>query len=499
MTYTILPATDGVTPYNAERDQYIQQGIADAHTLAASASYPDLVAAFYATPAAGTYRVIGHRLGGADQYPENSEIGSQSALESQVAIEMSSQVTGDGHLVVMHDPTLDRTTSASGNLTDFSLAQLTSVPIVDIGATALGPGWSASQRVPVLGNELRRWENHGAVFLEPKTAPTQTLRAATTFSSPGNWIVWKFNRGASGALPSHAVAARAAGLPLWVYMTSGDSHSLIDAVLATLTGPNDAIGVDVADSDSNIAYTCTQAAALGVTVIGFVVRLRSERDRLKALGVNAFMGTAPLYLSDDLAQFTVDGFSGGVRRVGEYEGATNKLVTIDAAAGAVTLAQGTTATLSMGSMCPVPDPGASANGYRISFGMRWTTLPLSTEHSDVYFGHTSDEPYAHQATTNKNGYHFVFRGSGSLELFTHTAGVSSGTSLGSASTTAPASGAWMTFQIDVTPTQVMVRRTDVGPTTVTANNTSRRGGYFGLASGSSSTVVSFRDITVAPL
>jgi len=126
-------------------------------------------------------------------------------------------------------------------------------------------------------------------------------------------------------------------------------------------------------------------------------------------------------------------------------------------------------------------------------------LPLSTEHSDVYFGHTSDEPYAHQATTNKDGYHFVFRGSGSLELFTHSAGVSTGTSLGSASTTAPASGAWMTFQIDVTPTQVMVRRTDVGPTTVTANNTSRRGGYFGLASGSSSTVVSFRDITVAPL
>ena len=520
MTYLILPATDGVTPYNAERDQHIQQGIADtetlaasgttlgasalalagaAYTLAASASYPDLVAAFYTTPASGTYRVIGHRLGGADQYPENSEIGSQSALESQAAVEMSAQWTVDGHGVVMHDSTLDRTTSASGNLSDYSLAQLTSTALVDIGASALGPGWSASQRVPLVGNELRRWENRGVMFLEPKADATRTLRAATGFQSPGNWVVWKFNRGASGALPSHAVNARAAGLPLWVYMTSGDSHSLIDTVLATLTGPNDAIGVDVADSDSNIAYTCTQAAALGVTVIGFVVRLRSERDRLKALGVNAFMGTAPLYLVDDLAQFTVDGFSGAVRRAGEYEGASNKLVTIDGANGVVALSQGTTATLSMGSMCPVPDPGASANGYRISFGMRWNTLPASTEHSDVYFGHTSDEPYAHQATTNKNGYHFVFRGSGSLELFTHTAGVSSGTSLGSAATTAPASGAWMTFQIDVTPTQVIVRRTDVGPTSVTANDTSRRGGYFGLASGSSSQAPQFRDITVAAL
>jgi len=499
VTYTILPSTDGVTPYDSARDQHIQQGIADAHTLAASASYPDLVAAFYTAPAAGTYRVIGHRLGGADQYPENSEIGSQSALESQAAVEMSAQITVDGHVIVMHDTTVDRTTSASGNVADFSLGQISGSAIIDIGATALGPGWAASQRVPMVGNELRRWENHGVVFLEPKADATRTLRAVTGFQSPGNWVVWKFSRNANGSLPSHAVNARAAGLPLWVYMTSGDSHSLIDTVLATLTGPNDAIGVDVADTDANIAYTCTQAAALGVTVIGFVVRLRSERDRLKALGVNAFMGTAPLFLGDDLAQFTVDGFSGGVRRAGEYEGASNKLVTIDAANGVVTLAQGTTATLSMASMCPVPDPGASANGYRISFGMRWNTLPISTEHSDVYFGHTSDEPYAHQATTNKNGYHFVFRGSGSLELFTHTAGVSTGTSLGSASTSAPASGAWMIFQIDVTPTQVIVRRTDVGPTAVTANNTANRGGYFGLASGSSSTVAQFRDITVAAL
>lgn len=29
MAYTVLPATDGVTPYNAARDQHIQAGISD--------------------------------------------------------------------------------------------------------------------------------------------------------------------------------------------------------------------------------------------------------------------------------------------------------------------------------------------------------------------------------------------------------------------------------------------------------------------------------------
>jgi glycerophosphoryl diester phosphodiesterase len=187
VTYTILPSTDGVTPYDSARDQYIQQGIADAHTLAASASYPDLVAELYATSGF----TIGHRLGGGDEAPEHTEIGSQQALgKGQRAVEMSAQATADGVMIAMHDSTLDRTTSASGNVADFSLAQLTSSPIVDIGTTALGAGWSAAQRIPLVGNELRRWENHGVVFLEPKSDATRTLQAATAFADPGNWIVW---------------------------------------------------------------------------------------------------------------------------------------------------------------------------------------------------------------------------------------------------------------------------------------------------------------------
>jgi len=469
---------------------------------------PDLVAELYT--ASGF--TIGHRLGGADEAPEMSEIGSQQALgKGQRAVELSAQATVDGVMIGMHDTDPSRTTSLAATpvIADLSLAQLTSSPIIDIGATALGSGWSASQRVPVVGNELRRWERRGAVFLEPKSDATRTLAAATGFQDPGKWIVWKFNRGASGSLPSHATNARAAGLPLWVYMTSGDSNSLVDTVLATLQ-PRDAIGVDIGDSDANILYTCTAAARLGIPVIAFVVRLRSERDRIATIAAAAavaagvpcivgYMCTAPTYVGNDLAAFTTDGFSGLVRRPGDYEGASNKLIAgFDATETSVTLAQGTTATLSMGSMCPIV---GSASGYRIAFSARWATLPSDlTTHLDVYICHATDAPYAFQSAANVDGgYHIFQRANGGSGVSRHDPGTSTGTSLGTGTGSAAVANQWMNFNVDVTPTSIIFRRLDGTLFTITAASTTYRGLYFGLNSASASVAAQFKDITVTQL
>jgi glycerophosphoryl diester phosphodiesterase len=460
---------------------------------------PDLVAELYATD----QFVIGHRLGGGDEAPEMSEVGSERALASgQKAVELSSQATVDGALIGMHDSTPDRTTSLASSpaIADLSLAQLVSAPVIDIGATHLGSGWSASQRVPLTGNELRRWERRGVVFLEPKSDATRNLTAVTGFQDPGKWIVHKFNRNSNGSLPSHATNARAAGLRLWVYMTSGDATSLVDTVLATLQ-PGDAIGVDVDDTDNNIEYTCDAAAALGIPVIGFVVRRRHERDRLQALGVNGYMCTSPTYLRDDAAAFTTDGFSGLVRRPGEYEGASNKLIGgFTAAETSVTLAQGTTATLHMGSMSPVAQADGLLGGYTIEGEIRWSAVDGSTAHSDIYFAHVSDTPYAHLGTTNEDGYGAFFGLDGRIRLFTHTNGTATVTQIGSTvTTTAPSANVWYPWRITVTDTTVSWQRTSDVTTATTASNTLARGGHWGLCSGSSSTAAQFRNLVVTAL
>lgn len=68
--------------------------------------------------------VIAHR-GGAKLRPENSMAAFDQAVELGVdAIELDVHLSRDGHAVVIHDPTLDRTTDGSGSVGDRTAEQL---------------------------------------------------------------------------------------------------------------------------------------------------------------------------------------------------------------------------------------------------------------------------------------------------------------------------------------------------------------------------------------
>jgi glycerophosphoryl diester phosphodiesterase len=68
--------------------------------------------------------VIAHR--GASSYvPENTFAAFDLALQMGVRhIELDVQLTSDGHLVVIHDDTVDRTTNGSGLVTRHTLESL---------------------------------------------------------------------------------------------------------------------------------------------------------------------------------------------------------------------------------------------------------------------------------------------------------------------------------------------------------------------------------------
>ena len=71
-----------------------------------------------------TVRVAAHR-GNSRYYPENTLIGFRSALELPVdQLEIDLHMCKDGHIVMMHDHTVDRTTNGTGRVRDFTLAQL---------------------------------------------------------------------------------------------------------------------------------------------------------------------------------------------------------------------------------------------------------------------------------------------------------------------------------------------------------------------------------------
>jgi glycerophosphoryl diester phosphodiesterase len=68
--------------------------------------------------------VIGHR-GNAAHAPENTlESFRQAAALGVDALEMDVHLTADGAVIVLHDPTLDRTTDASGRVDHLAFAQV---------------------------------------------------------------------------------------------------------------------------------------------------------------------------------------------------------------------------------------------------------------------------------------------------------------------------------------------------------------------------------------
>ena len=73
--------------------------------------------------------VVGHR-GAAANKPENTVASFEEAIASGAdATECDIRLSQDGHIVVMHDATLDRTTSLKGNVADTPLSRMQSAGV----------------------------------------------------------------------------------------------------------------------------------------------------------------------------------------------------------------------------------------------------------------------------------------------------------------------------------------------------------------------------------
>ena len=69
-------------------------------------------------------QIFGHR-GFSTEYPENTMIAFRKALAAGAdGIEFDARLTADGQIIIMHDPTVDRTTTGTGKVRDMTLAEI---------------------------------------------------------------------------------------------------------------------------------------------------------------------------------------------------------------------------------------------------------------------------------------------------------------------------------------------------------------------------------------
>jgi glycerophosphoryl diester phosphodiesterase len=109
--------------------------------------------------------IIAHR-GDSAHRPENTLASFASALEVGAAlVELDVQLTADGHVIVLHDVDLERTTSGGGDVRRLTLAQVRSVSAgyPDRFGTAY-----AGERVPTLSEALALLRGRTRVLVEIK-------------------------------------------------------------------------------------------------------------------------------------------------------------------------------------------------------------------------------------------------------------------------------------------------------------------------------------------
>ncbi len=109
--------------------------------------------------------VIAHR-GDSAHRPENTLAAFAGALEVGAAlVELDVQLTADGHVIVLHDPDLDRTTTGRGDVRRLTLAEVRSV---SAGYPDRFGSAYEGERVPALSEALGLLRGRARVLVEIK-------------------------------------------------------------------------------------------------------------------------------------------------------------------------------------------------------------------------------------------------------------------------------------------------------------------------------------------
>lgn len=105
--------------------------------------------------------VVAHRGNWRSDAPENSLAAIEESIKMKIDIvELDVWKTKDGHLVLMHDDTVDRTTNGKGRISDLTLAEIKQLCLKDKN------GNLTKHRVPTLEEGLRKAKGRIMVNLD---------------------------------------------------------------------------------------------------------------------------------------------------------------------------------------------------------------------------------------------------------------------------------------------------------------------------------------------
>ncbi|MCX5137568.1 glycerophosphodiester phosphodiesterase family protein [Streptomyces sp. NBC_00340] len=241
-----------------------------------------------------------HR-GGSGESPENTMEALRAGARFTDVTDCDVQVLGDGTLGVMHDATVDRTTSRTGPVTDFNAAQWAALR-VNAGSW-FGAGYP-SVAVPTVADVLDALGPSRILSVEAKTA-----------ASVGELTGMILDRGLERSVlinssdPTVVEAIVATGCLGHLYRSAaqmaGDDFTQFTDLGATV------LDVDIAGTDVDIARAAEVKDAFPLGLWTHTVMRRSQRDRALALGCRSIITDYPGYVTGKVAPRRTDSLASG--------------------------------------------------------------------------------------------------------------------------------------------------------------------------------------------
>jgi len=253
---------------------------------------------------------VAHR-GGAREVPENSMSGLMTAYERGTAqvLDFDTRMLRDGHMVVMHDATLNRTTSMGGPVRGLSRWDWQGVRLRP--KSSLRGGWRA-ERPPTVAEVLDRFGGRIVLMLEAKDP--ESLRTLARMIRARGLTRSVF---VNSNLPEVALRAHRLGLVSQLWRSADQMRTDRPERWAPFV---DLLDVDYKARDIDLV----RAVNSGVPrVWAHTVITPAQRDRALALGCDGIITDAPGRLARHPAK-TPKGFRRtrtGTRRTGSQRGA----------------------------------------------------------------------------------------------------------------------------------------------------------------------------------
>jgi glycerophosphoryl diester phosphodiesterase len=425
--------------------------------------------------------IIAHR-GNASINVENSMSAFSASSAVGAPVEMDAVIINDSsELGMMHDTTVDRTTSSTGSAASFTATQWKAITL-DPSAW-FGAGYPDTEKLPLFSEVCALMANRGVFLPEAKSTGSGLLicKIAKRFGIQSKqMIVQSFNLAELVAPADYGYECL---FLVSALSTITDWQALKDRKIKYVCYGNTESG-----NDARIA----SARSVGINVLRYTRNRRTDVATELALGAIGVMSDEAEYLSATKAlatrdTFTADGkwMSGMIANFGN-----RGLIYPGYVWGYETLLGGYAGCL-MGWACPLATP--------TNF-----TLTFTAKHESLLSGDTTrwisaficaDDDTEHKDLPNDkvSGYHILIRASGTIHIYKKAKGVAIGAPLATSESTAFTIGDFVTFSVVVTPTAVSITRSDVAQTTTLTDST-YRGGYFHL--GRSGCSAKFKDIII---